>query len=213
MGKHDRDLLHGAAKHGVSRTDYHIQNDPELGFLQAQRKFIQGRGSEATLTSDPLTAVDLIKDEELKHELKYDTTEKVDIQEEKEGKTAAASPKQEVKTEEEEKNQKEEMMQKENRAEVKSEENHSIPQTTEEEKVTESEDSPTLPVLTDANKEEQENLTGTENHKPNTEKNSEEEEEEEKMDEDDKSEKSSQADGKHWICSYRFISFTSLALI
>ncbi|XP_053543116.1 chromodomain-helicase-DNA-binding protein 7 isoform X3 [Ictalurus punctatus] len=196
VGKHDRDLLHGAAKHGVSRTDYHIQNDPELGFLQAQRKFIQGRGSEATLTSDPLTAVDLIKDEELKHELKYDTTEKVDIQEEKEGKTAAASPKQEVKTEEEEKNQKEEMMQKENRAEVKSEENHSIPQTTEEEKVTESEDSPTLPVpaLTDANKEEQENLTGTENHKPNTEKNSEEEEEEEKMDEDDKSEKSSQAD-------------------
>lgn len=203
-GKHDRDLLHGAAKHGVSRTDYHIQNDPELGFRQAQRKFTQNRGTETALTSNPLATVDLIKDEELKDELKYDATENVNFEEVKEEKTEAASPRQEVKTEEEEKNQKEEKIEKENEAEVKSEENHSIPQMTEEEKVTETEDTPTLPVPAgeETNKEEQENLTVTEDHKPNTEKSEEEEEEEEKMDEDDKSEKSSQAEGKNTAALY-----------
>ncbi|KAG8442016.1 hypothetical protein GDO86_010983 [Hymenochirus boettgeri] len=44
-GKHDRDLLVGAAKHGVSRTDYHILNDPDLSFLEAHRNFAQNRGS------------------------------------------------------------------------------------------------------------------------------------------------------------------------
>ncbi|XP_018079243.1 chromodomain-helicase-DNA-binding protein 7 isoform X2 [Xenopus laevis] len=44
-GKHDRDLLVGAAKHGVSRTDYHILNDPEFSFLEAHRSFAQNRGS------------------------------------------------------------------------------------------------------------------------------------------------------------------------
>uniref|UniRef100_A0A8C3IIS2 Chromodomain helicase DNA binding protein 7 n=1 Tax=Chrysemys picta bellii TaxID=8478 RepID=A0A8C3IIS2_CHRPI len=44
-GKHDKDLLIGAAKHGVSRTDYHILNDPELSFLDAHRNFAQNRGA------------------------------------------------------------------------------------------------------------------------------------------------------------------------
>ncbi|XP_038622690.1 chromodomain-helicase-DNA-binding protein 7 isoform X1 [Tachyglossus aculeatus] len=44
-GKHDRDLLIGAAKHGVSRTDYHILNDPELSFLDAHKNFAQNRGA------------------------------------------------------------------------------------------------------------------------------------------------------------------------
>uniref|UniRef100_A0A8C4VG83 Chromodomain-helicase-DNA-binding protein 7 n=1 Tax=Gopherus evgoodei TaxID=1825980 RepID=A0A8C4VG83_9SAUR len=44
-GKHDKDLLIGAAKHGVSRTDYHILNDPELSFLDAHRSFAQNRGA------------------------------------------------------------------------------------------------------------------------------------------------------------------------
>ncbi|KAM5136889.1 chromodomain-helicase-DNA-binding protein 7 isoform 6-T6 [Callospermophilus lateralis] len=44
-GKHDRDLLVGAAKHGVSRTDYHILNDPELSFLDAHKNFAQNRGA------------------------------------------------------------------------------------------------------------------------------------------------------------------------
>uniref|UniRef100_A0A669QRP8 Chromodomain helicase DNA binding protein 7 n=1 Tax=Phasianus colchicus TaxID=9054 RepID=A0A669QRP8_PHACC len=43
-GKHDKDLLIGAAKHGVSRTDYHILNDPELSFLEAHKNFAQNRG-------------------------------------------------------------------------------------------------------------------------------------------------------------------------
>ncbi|CAB1317634.1 unnamed protein product [Coregonus sp. 'balchen'] len=41
-GRHDRNLLLGASKHGVSRTDYHILNDTALGFLEAHRKFTQG---------------------------------------------------------------------------------------------------------------------------------------------------------------------------
>uniref|UniRef100_A0A8C9TMH5 Chromodomain helicase DNA binding protein 9 n=1 Tax=Scleropages formosus TaxID=113540 RepID=A0A8C9TMH5_SCLFO len=53
-GRHDRDLLIGAAKHGVSRTDYHILRDPELGFTAAQRNYSQqasgpGRASAALL--------------------------------------------------------------------------------------------------------------------------------------------------------------------
>uniref|UniRef100_A0A8C7V5Y7 Chromodomain helicase DNA binding protein 7 n=1 Tax=Oncorhynchus mykiss TaxID=8022 RepID=A0A8C7V5Y7_ONCMY len=40
--RHDHDLLLGASKHGVSRTDYHILNDPALGFLEAHRKFTKG---------------------------------------------------------------------------------------------------------------------------------------------------------------------------
>ncbi|KAJ7338864.1 hypothetical protein JRQ81_012766 [Phrynocephalus forsythii] len=42
-GKHDKDLLIGAAKHGVSRTDYHILNDPELSFLDSHKNFAQNR--------------------------------------------------------------------------------------------------------------------------------------------------------------------------
>lgn len=44
-GRHDRDLLLGASKHGVSRTDYHILNDPSLAFLEAHQRFTSQRGS------------------------------------------------------------------------------------------------------------------------------------------------------------------------
>uniref|UniRef100_A0A8B9RJ70 Chromodomain helicase DNA binding protein 9 n=1 Tax=Astyanax mexicanus TaxID=7994 RepID=A0A8B9RJ70_ASTMX len=46
-GTHDRDLLIGAAKHGVSRTDYHILRDPELCFMTAQRNYSQNKGVPA----------------------------------------------------------------------------------------------------------------------------------------------------------------------
>ncbi|XP_051559122.1 chromodomain-helicase-DNA-binding protein 9-like isoform X1 [Myxocyprinus asiaticus] len=46
-GSHDRDLLLGAAKHGVSRTDYHILRDPELCFMAAQRNYSQNKGTAA----------------------------------------------------------------------------------------------------------------------------------------------------------------------
>uniref|UniRef100_A0AAR2IIT3 DNA helicase n=1 Tax=Pygocentrus nattereri TaxID=42514 RepID=A0AAR2IIT3_PYGNA len=36
-GKHDRDLLIGVAKHGLSRTDFYILNDSQLSFLDAHR--------------------------------------------------------------------------------------------------------------------------------------------------------------------------------
>ncbi|TRZ01219.1 hypothetical protein DNTS_006047 [Danionella cerebrum] len=40
-GKHDRDLLIGVAKHGLSRTDFYILNDPQLSFLEAHRNYVQ----------------------------------------------------------------------------------------------------------------------------------------------------------------------------
>uniref|UniRef100_A0AAY4EW90 DNA helicase n=1 Tax=Denticeps clupeoides TaxID=299321 RepID=A0AAY4EW90_9TELE len=39
-GKHDRDLLIGIAKHGLSRTDFYILNDPQLSFLEAHRNYV-----------------------------------------------------------------------------------------------------------------------------------------------------------------------------
>jgi chromodomain-helicase-DNA-binding protein 7 len=53
-GRHDRDLLVGAAKHGVSRTDYHILNDPELSFLDAHKNFAQNRGASNVSSLNPL---------------------------------------------------------------------------------------------------------------------------------------------------------------
>ncbi|XP_049709821.1 chromodomain-helicase-DNA-binding protein 7 isoform X2 [Elephas maximus indicus] len=53
-GRHDRDLLVGAAKHGVSRTDYHILNDPELSFLDAHKNFAQNRGAGNISSLTPL---------------------------------------------------------------------------------------------------------------------------------------------------------------
>ncbi|MED6286627.1 hypothetical protein CHARACLAT_007984 [Characodon lateralis] len=40
-GKHDRDLLVGAARHGLSRTDFYILNDPQLTFLEAHRNYVR----------------------------------------------------------------------------------------------------------------------------------------------------------------------------
>uniref|UniRef100_H3CAC9 Chromodomain helicase DNA binding protein 7 n=1 Tax=Tetraodon nigroviridis TaxID=99883 RepID=H3CAC9_TETNG len=47
-GRHDHDLLLGASKHGVSRTDYHILNDPALSFLEAHQRFSAQRGAGAS---------------------------------------------------------------------------------------------------------------------------------------------------------------------
>ncbi|XP_059368476.1 chromodomain-helicase-DNA-binding protein 9-like isoform X5 [Carassius carassius] len=54
-GSHDRDLLLGAAKHGVSRTDYHILRDPELCFMVAQRNYSQNKGSAAQVQAQNQT--------------------------------------------------------------------------------------------------------------------------------------------------------------
>lgn len=48
-GRHDRDLLLGASKHGVSRTDYHILNDPTLAFLDAHQRFTSQRGAGVSM--------------------------------------------------------------------------------------------------------------------------------------------------------------------
>lgn len=51
-GRHDRDLLLGASKHGVSRTDYHILNDTTLAFLEAHQRFTSQRGGAAGVHGD-----------------------------------------------------------------------------------------------------------------------------------------------------------------
>ncbi|XP_069094372.1 chromodomain-helicase-DNA-binding protein 8 isoform X2 [Pleurodeles waltl] len=42
-GRHDGELLRGAARHGVSRADYSIMQDPELSFLTSRQAYIQSR--------------------------------------------------------------------------------------------------------------------------------------------------------------------------
>lgn len=39
----------GASKHGVSRTDYHILNDPSLAFLEAHQRYTSQRGTGASV--------------------------------------------------------------------------------------------------------------------------------------------------------------------
>uniref|UniRef100_A0A8C8HY86 DNA helicase n=1 Tax=Oncorhynchus tshawytscha TaxID=74940 RepID=A0A8C8HY86_ONCTS len=93
-GRHDRDLLLGASKHGVSRTDYHILNDPALGFLEAHRKFT--KGGSAGAPQPP---------QEGDNDLPCTKAEKPDEQEGKEDEMEgekeekAASPKKELKDE------------------------------------------------------------------------------------------------------------------
>ncbi len=41
-GKHDRDLLLGAAKHGMSRMDYYVLNDPDLCFKDILTRHLRG---------------------------------------------------------------------------------------------------------------------------------------------------------------------------
>uniref|UniRef100_A0A669D2Y8 Chromodomain helicase DNA binding protein 6 n=1 Tax=Oreochromis niloticus TaxID=8128 RepID=A0A669D2Y8_ORENI len=57
-GKHDRDLLIGAARHGLSRTDFYILNDPQLSFLEAHRNYVRGHPAHLhPQTSPPLPYV------------------------------------------------------------------------------------------------------------------------------------------------------------
>ncbi|XP_050399765.1 chromodomain-helicase-DNA-binding protein 9 isoform X2 [Patella vulgata] len=44
-GKHDKELLIGAARHGVARTDYHILRDPTLSFHEIFQKANRGINS------------------------------------------------------------------------------------------------------------------------------------------------------------------------
>uniref|UniRef100_A0A669EZL7 Chromodomain helicase DNA binding protein 6 n=1 Tax=Oreochromis niloticus TaxID=8128 RepID=A0A669EZL7_ORENI len=53
-GKHDRDLLIGAARHGLSRTDFYILNDPQLSFLEAHRNYVRGHPADSTVLTPKL---------------------------------------------------------------------------------------------------------------------------------------------------------------
>lgn len=206
-GRHDRDLLRGAAKHGVSRTDYHILNDPELSFLEAHRKFTQGKGAEMPIMSDPLTPLTLLKDEvkEEHGDMMVPKVENSNIEEVKGEKSEALSPKKEVKEEEEANDLSLKHEPKEEEMEVEEKDAMEVKTKVEldcpvdgmaEVKPVDQESTDTLPTLEDKiARDESEPPSNTETKVP-IDKIS-EEDEEEKMDEDDKSEKSSQAEGEY----------------
>lgn len=52
-GKHDRDLLNGVAKHGLSRTDFYILNDSHLSFLETYRNYVQKENHGNPVSSLP----------------------------------------------------------------------------------------------------------------------------------------------------------------
>ncbi|KAG9355229.1 hypothetical protein JZ751_000067 [Albula glossodonta] len=84
-GRHDHDLLVGASKHGLSRTDYHIFNDPELGFLEGHRKFTQARnglppGQAQPATTTPAT---MLKEEQAAADTAPEKMEEGEEEEEK----------------------------------------------------------------------------------------------------------------------------------
>ncbi|GLD61808.1 chromodomain-helicase-DNA-binding protein 7, partial [Lates japonicus] len=170
-GRHDRDLLLGASKHGVSRTDYHILNDPTLDFLEAHQRSTSQRGAgvstgsqgevtKAGVGAAEITPAPLLTPAELA--------------------SAAAAAKTAVNAAKDEKTE-EGKMEVEVKKETEGGDTNDIPchktvgEEDGEERERESPESPKSPKSADTEK-------------------SPEEEEEERMDEDDKSEKSSQAE-------------------
>ncbi|KAG8200736.1 hypothetical protein JTE90_022342 [Oedothorax gibbosus] len=54
-GKHDKDLLIGAAKHGLSRMDYHLLHDPNLCFKDVLKNYPNAKTIQiGSMTSTPL---------------------------------------------------------------------------------------------------------------------------------------------------------------
>uniref|UniRef100_A0A8C9TXH8 Chromodomain helicase DNA binding protein 7 n=1 Tax=Scleropages formosus TaxID=113540 RepID=A0A8C9TXH8_SCLFO len=197
-GRHDRDLLLGASKHGVSRTDYHILNDPALGFLEAHRRFAQAKGVNSSLPTaqgPPLTPAALVKKEEEGQEpllpTKVEDEEALEGEEKEEPEkeeSKAYSPKAGVK-DEKEMEQPSEQEDKEQPSNVKSEEEGSIPVKAKQE----SEEPEGQESKEPEGQENAEVLAASES-KSLSEKGS-EEDEDDKMDEDYKSEESSHAEG------------------
>uniref|UniRef100_A0A7N8XI17 Chromodomain helicase DNA binding protein 7 n=1 Tax=Mastacembelus armatus TaxID=205130 RepID=A0A7N8XI17_9TELE len=174
-GRHDRDLLLGASKHGVSRTDYHILNDPTLAFLEAHQRFTSQRGTSTNMGAQgEITKVKeeiqpKVEKEELEEESgkvgRADNTDKNMTEDKKRlGLVDSLSEQEETNTE-----------LSEHTGSPKAQPDHKTVDV-EDRVETESPESPTAPKSSDPEK-------------------SPEEEEEERMDEDDKSEKSSQAEG------------------
>uniref|UniRef100_A0A8C7WK60 Chromodomain helicase DNA binding protein 7 n=1 Tax=Oncorhynchus mykiss TaxID=8022 RepID=A0A8C7WK60_ONCMY len=170
--RHDHDLLLGASKHGVSRTDYHILNDPALGFLEAHRKFTKGtsagvpqppRDGALSTASSSSTEQDEKGEEE-------DREEKVEVTGDADGETSKeAKPEKEYKAPTEE--------------------------TKDQDKKLDFLEKPESPKASEeqgTKKEERDEKEGSlaKSPKPVAEKGP----DEEKMEEDDKSEKSSQAE-------------------
>ncbi|XP_013778295.1 chromodomain-helicase-DNA-binding protein 7-like isoform X3 [Limulus polyphemus] len=90
-GKHDKDLLIGAAKYGMSRLDYHLIHDPNLSFKDVLRTVHQGKAFSNS--SQIPTPSEGTSPEELK------------IKEETQVKEEKATPSKDVKSEDELKSQ------------------------------------------------------------------------------------------------------------
>uniref|UniRef100_A0A667YIK5 Chromodomain helicase DNA binding protein 7 n=1 Tax=Myripristis murdjan TaxID=586833 RepID=A0A667YIK5_9TELE len=204
-GRHDRDLLLGASKHGVSRTDYHILNDPSLAFLESHHRFINQRGEEGEVKevkTEEGSVEEEVKTEaegENANDIPCTKTENPDKEDEKEGdekEKPAASPKEVTKEEEvaQPKGEKEE-------EELKEELNGGEKSCKlEDDQDKDTRDEKESLTLVDSLRDQKEATTELPEHsaaspKPAGPEKSPEDEEEERLDEDDKSEKSSQAEG------------------
>uniref|UniRef100_A0A8C5B7V1 Chromodomain helicase DNA binding protein 7 n=1 Tax=Gadus morhua TaxID=8049 RepID=A0A8C5B7V1_GADMO len=215
-GRHDHDLLLGASRHGVSRTDYHILNDPELAFLEAHRRHAHKGGATArhAPTPDP-GATPLLTPGEATVKAEGETPKADDVKEEVEvegeGKEEnLASPKKEVKEEETELPASSQEEQKEKPSEpIGSDQEETGKEGGEEEVEATAIEPPSSPPKEQPKtmspqkevlEEPEEEGRGTEGSSPPSPKSPpterSQEEDEEKMDEDDKSEKSSQAEGE-----------------
>ncbi|KAK1879089.1 Chromodomain-helicase-DNA-binding protein 9, partial [Dissostichus eleginoides] len=187
-GRHDHDLILGASKHGVSRTDYHILNDPTLAFLDAhqrstsQRGGVKGETTKAGMgapdTTGPLLTSDELASAAAAATIAMNTEtpeeQKDNEAEVREGKDdIAASPKEEDKSHPKVEEEEQEELKEEPSAEGEKTQPDHKPAEKEETEV--NPESPKSPKSADTEK-------------------SPEDEEEERMDEDDKSEKSSQAE-------------------
>ncbi|XP_067128566.1 LOW QUALITY PROTEIN: chromodomain-helicase-DNA-binding protein 7-like [Centruroides vittatus] len=85
-GKHDKDLLIGAARHGLSRMDYHLLHDPDLSFKDVARKQSEKNAqknsshvSTPTGCTSPVTSVNSVEDREndIKEEKKEELVEEM----------------------------------------------------------------------------------------------------------------------------------------
>nr|QVX32607.1 CHD6/7/8/9 [Platynereis dumerilii] len=201
-GSHDKELLIGAAKHGVSRTDIHILHDPKLVFKEVLTKYMASLAAKAGAVKIEAKDETVIKEEE-KSEIKKEAGEKEEdegeqkvvkeeVKEEKEGKEGKENC--DVKKEGDEKSVKEESVKKELDGDVEMKEEKSVKEEGEDVKE-EQKNGKEEQKDVDSVKEEEEKMDVDEDDVKKEKKGKEDkdvkEELEDKMETDDKEKKSS----------------------
>lgn len=66
-GRHDKELLEGAAQYGLSRTDLTLMPDPSFSFLRCRLNYLQSRGISNTSRPSTPSTVHPLPTTELQH--------------------------------------------------------------------------------------------------------------------------------------------------